>query len=57
MCLLCTEVIKEKLTPKEFWSNYRELKTDDDHWVEVLAETLKTSKEYQEALSKSALDE
>lgn len=57
MCLLCTEVIKESLSPKEYWSNYREMNIPEEHIPELLSKVLETSLEYQEALTKAALEE
>lgn len=53
MCLLCIEIAKENVKPKDFWNNYRELlKTDPgDHWREVVNEVKKTSPEYQQELA------
>jgi hypothetical protein len=40
MCLLCIDIQKNKLTPKEIARNYIEL-INDEHYVDVLAEITK----------------
>ena len=37
MCLICVEIEKEKLTFKEAWSNFKEMKEDmsEEHQKEV----------------------
>lgn len=49
MCLLCTEVIKEQIKPKDFWRNYREI--SEDHRQDVIAVVANTSYEYQMKLA------
>jgi hypothetical protein len=53
MCLLCIEIAKENIKPKDFWRNYQELLRTDpgDHWREVVEKVKKTSPEYQKELS------
>lgn len=53
MCLLCIEIAKENMKPKEFWGNYKELvlTDDNDHWKEVIDNVKKTSPEYQKQLT------
>jgi vacuolar-type H+-ATPase subunit E/Vma4 len=50
MCLLCIEIVKEKLQPIEFWNNYRELKFTQEHEQELEKIISKTSAEYQQKL-------
>ena len=56
MCLLCVEVLKEKLSAKDFWRNYREM-ADEEHREVVIKAVTKTSYEYQAELANSALDD
>lgn len=53
ICLLCKEIAKETLKPREFWGNYKELilTDDDNHWSEVIEAVKKTSPEYQKELA------
>lgn len=39
MCLICTDLLKNKLSVKEAYTNLKELKDDltEDHYIEVLA--------------------
>lgn len=57
MCILCSEVSKENLKPKEFWSFYKEISIANDsvHLKELLENLLKTSDEYQTELAKQGL--
>ena len=51
---MCIEVVKEKMTPKEFWSNYREMDIPEEHLAEVIQTVGSTSLEYQESLANEA---
>lgn len=55
MCLLCVEIQKDKLTPREIARNFREMTFEDpDHWINVLAELEK--KQLVEQVSKELSD-
>lgn len=54
MCYLCVEVIKEKLTPNEFWRNYDEMDVEDEHIPEIIEAVMTTTQEYQDAINKHA---
>lgn len=51
MCIICLDIQKDKLTPREIAKNYSELVFEDDHWADVIVEiekkglTEKVSKE------------
>ena len=53
MCLLCKEVVLEKITPKDFWRNYKEV--SDEHKEEVIDKVSKTSSDYQTKLANEFL--
>lgn len=55
MCLLCKEVAKEIMTPRDFWRNYREI--SEEHMPEVIAAMSKTSYEYQAKVANAAYEE
>ena len=52
MCLICAEVMKENIKPKDFWRNLREV--SKEHFDEVIDVVTKTSYEYQTELAKAA---
>lgn len=45
MCMLCVEIQKQYMSPREIASAYREtvLDRDDDHWIEVMSNIHKHS--------------
>lgn len=43
MCLLCIDIQKNKLTPKEIAKNYVEMTFDDDHYQDVIIELSKVN--------------
>jgi hypothetical protein len=45
MCLLCIEVAKEAVRPKDFWRNYREV--SEEHMPELIKTVSNTSIDYQ----------
>lgn len=48
MCVLCLEVAKELVQPKQFWNLYQELVfKDNEHLAELMSEVEKTSPEYK----------
>lgn len=58
MCLLCIEVAKEAIKPRDFWRNYREI--PEEHVDELIKVVSKTNPEYQAELagfSKDSLEE
>jgi len=54
MCLICVEVAKESIKPKDFWNNFREI-IGSEHEKEVIEAIKKTSPEFQNELTKHAL--
>lgn len=50
MCLLCIETAKEKLKPKEFWQNYKELEISEEHLNQLNSIISNTSIKYQQEL-------
>jgi hypothetical protein len=50
MCLLCIEVAKEAVRPKDFWRNFREI--SEEHIPELIEAVSKTDLGYQEELAK-----
>jgi hypothetical protein len=54
ICLLCIEVAKENIKPKDFWRNYREI-IGTSHEKEVIEAIKKTSDKYQIELTNDAL--
>lgn len=55
--MLCVEVIKQKMTPKEFWRNFKELQIPIEHQKELCEAIEKTSEQYQKELASAALGE
>ena len=51
VCLFCIQVAKEKVTPEQFWSLYREVNEDDQHFIELMLSASGTSEEYQTKLA------
>lgn len=51
VCLFCAQVAKEQVTPQQFWSLYREINEDDDHFIELMLAASGTSEEYQTKLA------
>lgn len=49
MCLLCIEVSKQLVSPKDFWRNFKEV--SEDHMYELLEVVNSTDFEYQEKLA------
>lgn len=49
MCLMCISVAKEAVSPKQFWSLYKELVDGDDpeHANGLIETVARTSDEYQ----------
>jgi hypothetical protein len=54
MCLLCVEVVKQNIKPKDFWKNFREI-IGTSHEKEVIEAVKKTTPEFQTELTKHAL--
>lgn len=52
MCLLCIEVAKENVRPKDFWRNFREV--PEDHMKELIEKVSNTSIDYQLELANGA---
>jgi len=55
MCMLCVEIAKENLKPKEFWQNFKEV--DEEHVRELIVAVQQTSESYQESLAQEALSQ
>ena len=55
MCLICVEITKETLKPKDFWRNYREITFTDKHEEELIKALESTSKQYQKDLAEAML--
>jgi hypothetical protein len=57
--MLCIEVSKEKVTPKQFWKLYRELfiANDDKHLKELHEAKDKTSLDYRLQLASQGTQE
>lgn len=54
MCLLCVEIAKQSIKPKDFWNNFREI-IGTDHEKEVIEVIKKSPLEFQEELTKHTL--
>lgn len=53
-CMLCIEVARENIKPKDFWNNFREI-IGTPHEKEVIEAVKKTTPEFQTELTKHAL--
>jgi hypothetical protein len=55
MCLICIELSKENIKPRDFWHNFREVEAD--HVQDVVVAVLNTSEAYQAELASEATRE